>query len=77
MTNHCEERKGHAYHCKSKYNSPVLLKLLFYRIETINKCVWLQMARIEMNFSSLCSPVSDEKKKGKKMTWLVFLSKFI
>ena len=65
MTNQCEKPKTHVYHCKSKNNSSVLLKLLLYRIETINKCVWLQMAGIKMNFSSLCSPVSD-KKKGKQ-----------
>ena len=34
---------------KSKDNSAVLLKLLFYHTETINKCVWLQMARMEMD----------------------------
>ena len=53
------------YRLKSKNNSIVLLKWLFYRTETINKCIWLRMARMEMDsmqletsgrfFSSFCS----------------------
>ena len=31
-----------------KHKGPVLLKWLFYRTETINKCVWLRIARMEI-----------------------------
>ena len=37
----------HVYHWKSE-KGPVLLKWLFYHTETINKFVWLRMARIEV-----------------------------
>ena len=36
------------YHSSLKKNGPVMLKLPFYRTDTINKCVWLRMARMEM-----------------------------
>ena len=39
----------HEYRWKSKNNGPVLLKWLFYRTETVNKCVWLRLARMEMD----------------------------
>ena len=36
--------------CRWKFtNNGPLLKWLFNRTETINKCVWLQMGRIEMD----------------------------
>ena len=41
---------------KSENNGPVLLKWLLYRIETIDKCVLLRPARMEMD-STLKTPV--------------------
>ena len=46
---HCEDPKNA---CVSldvlNNNGPVLLKWLFYRTETVNKCVWLRTAMMEM-----------------------------
>ena len=74
------------YRWKFKNNGPLLLKWLFYRTETINKCVWLQMARIEMdsNFKTsggcfqvfaLVSQIKSVKKTD--FSPFFFLSKFI
>ena len=43
-----KSQKTRVYRCKSKSNGPVLLKWLFYRTETVNNCVCLPMARVEM-----------------------------
>ena len=34
---------------KSKNNRAAVLKWLFFPIETVNKCVWLRMARMEID----------------------------
>ena len=38
----------HVYRWTFKNNGPVLLKWLFCRIQTVNKCVWLRVATMEM-----------------------------
>ena len=38
----------HVYRWNSKNNGPVLLKWIFYLIETVNKRVWLRVARMEV-----------------------------
>ena len=64
------------YRWKSKHKGAVLLNWLFSRTETVNKCVWLQMARMEMDsnlktFGRLfCSSVSGEISTN--WFWLVF-----
>ena len=39
--------KMHVYHWKSKNSGPGLLKWLFFHTKSVNKCVWLQMAKVE------------------------------
>ena len=37
----------HVYRWKSKNSGPGLLKWLFFHTKSVNKCVWLRMARME------------------------------
>ena len=44
-----KSQETHAYRWMSTNNGPVLLKWLFYRTETIVKCVWSRVVRMEMD----------------------------
>ena len=50
-----KSQKTHVYRWISNNDGPVLLKLLLYRTETITKCVWLRMARMEVSSNSKTS----------------------
>ena len=43
-----QSQKTHVYRT-SKNNGPVFKKLLFCRTDTINKCAWLQNARMKVD----------------------------